>query len=53
MNKNVKLKMLLTNTIFKGISALNQIIPKNQSIVLLYSNMGFRDNVVYLYEYMV
>ena len=53
MIKNVKLKMLLTNTIFKGISALNQIIPKNQSIVLLYSNMGFRDNVVYLYEYMV
>lgn len=53
MIKNVKIKMFLTNTVFRGLSAINQIVPKNQNLVLLYSNMGFRDNVAYIYDYMI
>lgn len=53
MIRNVKLKLFLSNTVFKGISIINKIIPKNDNLVLLYSNMGFRDNVAYIYDYMV
>lgn len=53
MIKNMKLKLFLTNTVFRCISIINQIIPKNDKIVLLYSNMGFRDNIQYIYDYMI
>lgn len=53
MIKNVRLKLFLSNTVFKIISEINQMIPKDNNLVLLYSNMGFRDNVAYLYDYMV
>lgn len=53
MIKNLKIKLLLTNTVFKALSALNAIVPKDDKIVLLYSNMGFRDNIAYLYDYMI
>lgn len=53
MIKNLKIKKLLINTIFRGLSVINSILPKEDNMVLLYSNMGFRDNVGYLYTYMI
>lgn len=53
MIRNEKIKSLLTKTIFKGLSLVNQFIPKDDYLVLLYSNMGFRDNISYIYDYMI
>ena len=53
MIKNIAIKKFLTNTVFRGLSIINQIIPKDDSLVLLYSNMGFRDNIAYVYDYMI
>lgn len=53
MIKNVKLKTFLINTIFVILSKINQLIPKKNNRVLLYSNMGFRDNVESLYQFMI
>ena len=47
MLNNVKLKRTLKETIFKGASLVNQIIPKEDNKVLLYSgNLGIRHNLV-------
>lgn len=53
MLKSIFLKKLLINTVFKAASAVNKIIPKNQNKILLYSNEGFRDNIFYLYQYLI
>lgn len=47
------LKNLLIGSVFKGISGVNQFIPKNDQKILLYSDLGFRDNVKYLYDYLI
>ena len=47
MLNNVKLKRTLKETIFKGASLVNQIIPKKDNKVLLYSgNLGIRHNLL-------
>ena len=47
MLNNVKLKRTLKETIFKGASLVNQIIPQEDNKVLLYSgNLGIRHNLV-------
>lgn len=38
---------------FKLLSCLNLIIPKKRKRIVLYSNLGFRDNVEALYRYLV
>lgn len=53
MIKNVKLKNFLINTIFSLFSMMNNLFPKKKNRVLLYSNLGFRDNVYALYQYMI
>ena len=53
MIKNVRVKKLLTNTVFKLLSCLNYVIPKDDNLVLFYSNMGFRDNIEYLYDFTI
>ncbi len=53
MIKNVALKNLLTNTVFRGISAASAAMPKWDDMILIYCNMGFRDNVKYIYDYLI
>ncbi|TGD22748.1 hypothetical protein EGT49_08180 [Companilactobacillus suantsaicola] len=53
MIKNVFLKNLLINSVFKLFSNANQVIPKNNHQILIYSDLGFRDNVKYLYDYLI
>jgi len=53
MIKNVFLKNLLINTVFRGISCLNACIKKDDKQILLYSDLGLRDNLKYLYDYLV
>lgn len=53
MITNTFLKNILINTVFKGISAVNAVTPKNDRQILFYSDLGFRDNVRYLFEYAI
>lgn len=54
MLKNVKLKKVLKGTIFKGISLINNIIPKKDNYILLYSgNKGIGFNLLPLKEYLL
>lgn len=53
MIKNALFKSFLMNTVFKVISLINKVIPKNEGIILLYSDMGFRDNIKSIYDYMI
>ena len=53
MIKNELIKDILTNTLFRLLSMINQIIPKDDHIILLYSNMGIRDNLKAIYDYMI
>ena len=39
--------------IFKVLSFLNKFIPKKNNRIVLYSNLGFRDNVESLYRYLI
>lgn len=50
--RNIWIKNLLINTVFKGASLVNKIIPKNENKILLYANEGFRDNIYYLQKYL-
>ena len=52
MIKNVLLKNILINTVFKGLSLVNRIVPKDDKKVLLYSDERFCDNILYLYRYL-
>lgn len=46
MLANVKFKKILKATVFKPLSILNKVVPKNDNIILLYSgNMGIRHNL--------
>lgn len=53
MIKNTFLKNFLIGTVFRALSAVNRHIPKNPNVVLLYSDLGFRDNLKALYDYMI
>lgn len=53
MIKNTFLKNLLINSVFKLLSNINQISSKNDKKILIYSDLGFRDNVKYLYDYLI
>lgn len=50
--RNIWIKNLLINTVFRAVSFINKIIPKNKNKILLYANEGFRDNIYYLYKYL-
>lgn len=53
MIKNVILKVFLQNTVFTLFSWLNQRKHHDSRKIMLYSNMGFRDNVKALYDYLI
>ena len=53
MIRNVALKNALSNTVFRFFSLINKVIPKNQNEIMLYSNLGFRDNIQAIYEYLI
>lgn len=53
MLKSERVKLILSKSLFKLLSVVNQMIPKDDKLILLYSNMGFRDNVAYLYDYLI
>ena len=53
MIRNKMLKGILMNTVFKALSLVNQVIPKNEKLILLYTDLGFRDNIYYIYDYMI
>lgn len=46
MIKNIKLKKFLQNKLFPLFSFINKILPHKDNYILLYSNMGFRDNIL-------
>lgn len=39
--------------LFDFISLINKILPKDKKRILLYSNLGFRDNIEVLYRYLI
>lgn len=53
MIKNIAIKKLLMNTVFKGFSWVNRLVPKKEEKILLYANEGFRDNTKYLFDYLI
>ncbi|WP_158682940.1 CDP-glycerol glycerophosphotransferase family protein [Lactobacillus sp. CBA3605] len=53
MIRNVALKNFLINTVFRLFTGINSIIPKNDHKILLYSDLGFRDNTKSIYDYMI
>lgn len=53
MIKNELLKSILTKTIFKVFSIINKVVPKDDKMILLYTNMGFRDNIEAIYDYLI
>lgn len=53
MIKNIKLKKFLQNKLFPLFSFINKILPHKDNYILLYSNMGFRDNILALYNYLI
>ncbi len=46
-------KDLFARTIFRFFSMVNMLIPKKDKSILLYSNVGFRDNVRAIYDYLI
>jgi CDP-glycerol glycerophosphotransferase (TagB/SpsB family) len=53
MIKNIKIKKLLMGTVFRTFTGVNRLTKKKQNQILLYSNEGFRDNIKYLYDYLI
>lgn len=53
MIKNVAVKVFLQNAIFPLFSWWNLRTVHNKKKIMLYSNMGFRDNVKALYDYLI
>lgn len=53
MLKNELLKSVLTETVFRVFSIINRVVPKDDRLILLYTNMGFRDNIKAIYDYLV
>lgn len=52
MIKNIFIKNLISKTVFSLLSTLNIHLKHDNKFILLYSNMGFRDNIYALYEYL-
>lgn len=42
--------MIISSILFKFLSILNAFLPKNEKLILLYANLGFRDNIEVLYR---
>lgn len=53
MIKNDLLKHILTQTVFKVFSVVNIFIPKDDKTILLYTNLGFRDNIKAIYDFLI
>lgn len=54
MFKNVKLKKILKNTIFKAFNIVNPLIKKRDNIILIYQgNRGLAGNNLPLYDYLI
>lgn len=54
MIKNVRVKKILKGSIFRGITLINKMIPKNDNIILLYmGNKGLGFNLSVLYRYLL
>ncbi|MDD6790454.1 MAG: CDP-glycerol glycerophosphotransferase family protein [Lachnospira sp.] len=54
MQKNVKLKRLFKSTISPILSVINEVIPKDDRIILLYSaNKGMQHNLVPVRDYLL
>ena len=53
MISNVKIKVFLQQYVFGVFSILNKWITHDKHKILLYSNMGFRDNLKALYDYLM
>lgn len=53
MIQNQRLKSFLTNTIFRLFSFINQFLKHDKSRILLYSNLGFRDNTKAIYDFLI
>ena len=53
MIKNVALKVFLQDTVFSIFSWYNRKVKHNNKIIMLYSNMGFRDNIKALYDFII
>lgn len=39
--------------IFKVLERINKLLPKNEKAIVLYSNLGFRDNIGAFYDYLI
>lgn len=54
MIRNVALKKFLKGSIFRGITFVNKLLPKDDNIILLYmGNKGLGFNLSVLYEYLL
>lgn len=54
MLNNVKLKKLLKTLVFRPLTLVNKIIPKNDKIILLHiSNLGIRHNLKPIKDYLI
>ena len=54
MIKNVVLKKSLKNSVFKVVSLLNNVVPKHNNYILLYSgNKGISFNLIPLRDYLL
>ena len=53
MIKNVAIKVFIQNTIFSVFSFFNKLKKHNEKKILLYTNLGFRDNIKALFDYIV
>lgn len=50
--RNKKIKQIVEKFLI-SLTFLNKYIPKNEKQIVLYSNLGFRDNVKALYDYLI
>lgn len=51
MNRIVKI--IFQNTVTPVLNVVNWLIPKKKNRIVLYSNLGFRDNVEAMYRYLI
>lgn len=53
MKLNQVAKRILTRSIFVLFSSINKVLPHDSNRILLYSNLGFRDNTKALYDFLI
>lgn len=53
MIKNPIVKRFMQETVFACFSVFNKYVKHNNKVILLYSNMGFRDNIKAYFDYLV